>query len=245
MTNDKLDELLNGKEPEERLEVNVNREFKPKINVREEFVLWIREQFPELGEYIKKGGIYKSLETREEEIYQAALGAVNHGLTSTEDCASTRLHSGWVEFEKGFGVKGNPRRRAKSLGSFVKALEDLSISLGGDKHYTMAGKFLNGKPYSDYLYRNLRAFVYMVGEENGKDTKYLVFDVKQKFEGNNIPVLIGELRGLSKWDFESLGRIASKFQGTEIDFIEKVDKLVPQKGSYDYSHGYYGSVKYK
>ena len=103
------------------------------------FLCGIREQFPELKKYSrkrKKGTTYEALEERREEIYDAALGAVNHGVTSTEACATARLRSGWEVFEEAFGDDGNPLKRAKGLEKFTRAIEGLSISLGGDKHYT-------------------------------------------------------------------------------------------------------------
>lgn len=242
----KLDELLSGEEPEEKAEFR--KEFKPKFNVREEFALWIREQFPRLQDYAKKKEEYKLLESRREEVYQAALGAVNHGVNSTEVCAMARLRRGWNEFEKGFGAKGNPKKRAKSLESFVKALEELSISLGGDKHYTEAGKSLSGS-YSYGWSGNLNAYVYRLGNKNGKDTEYLVFDAVQEFkeDSGKKPVLIGELSQLTKWNFEDLQKIASKFRGSESDFIKEVDRKVPEAGTYEYSgygHGYSGYGSY-
>lgn len=229
MTNDKLSELLSGEEPEEKTD-RERKEFKPKFNVREEFALWAREQFPELKEYAKKKKAYESLEARREEVYQAALGAVNHGVSSTEACATSRLRYGWDKLEKGFGEIADPKMRAKSLEAFVDSLENLSISLGGNQHFTQSGRFLNGSPYGSY--GNLNAFVYRVGEEAGKDTKYLVFDKPQKFNGTSNVILIGEFTQLTKWNYDKLQKIASDFKGPELTFIEKVDKDVPEEGVY-------------
>jgi len=228
MTNNKLDDLLLGEQPSEKSSGD-NKEFKPRFNVREEFALWIRDQFPELNIYSKRKAIYQDLETRREEVYQAALGAVNHGVTSTEACATARLRTGWDKFEEGFGPNGNPRKRAKSLDAFVKSVEDLSISLGGDKHYTEAGKSLSGNSYGT-SFRNLNAFVYRVGDENGQSTRYLIFVEKQEFSGEDRPVLIGELTKLAIWDVEDMYRIASKFKGPEKDFIDEVDRMIPEDG---------------
>ena len=86
MGNETLDELLSGEEPQESEDHNRSK-FNPKFNVREEFTLWVREQFPELKEHTDQNLAYEEVETRREEIYQAALGAVNHGVASTEACA--------------------------------------------------------------------------------------------------------------------------------------------------------------
>ena len=240
MTNDELNQLLTGEEPKEKHSRD-NKEFKPKFNVREEFALWIREQFPELKTHAKKKRIYQELETRREEIYQAALGAVNHGATSTEACATARLRYGWDKFEEGFGINGNPKKRAKSLEAFVSSVENLSVSLGGDKHFTEAGRFLSGASYTSYLYGNLNAFVYRVGDENGKDTKYLVFNERQEFNGETLPALIGELTNLTKWKMEDLQEIVSKFKGPETEFIEKVDRMVPEEGFYTPAYSRFNS----
>src|SRR3990167_8604834 len=102
MTNDdKLKNLLEGDEPEEKVETEENG-FNPKFNVREEFAVWIRQQFPKLKKHAKKGLVYPELDARAEEVYQAALGAVNHGVTSTKDCANSRLYNGWIGFESQF-----------------------------------------------------------------------------------------------------------------------------------------------
>jgi hypothetical protein len=243
---DKLDELLTSEEPEEK--PADESAFKPQINVREEFALWVRKQFPELQLYSKKRRVYQELETRKDEVYEAALGAVNHGVLSTEACATARLRNGWQKFEEGFGSTGTPKKRAKSLDAFVKSLEALSISLGGDKHYTECGKNLNGVSYGQggysggYVYQEFDAFIYRLGPEDGKETQYQVFDKKQEIQqsqdGQPTPALIGEFTGLSKWNFEHLQKTAAEFKGSEDDFIKKVDIQVPQSGSYSYQSTY-------
>jgi len=243
MKSDDLDGLILGEEPREEPEEH-NREFKPKFNVREEFAVWVREQFPELGRYSKKRSIYKALEERREEVYQAALGAVNHGANSTQDCAANRLYSGWVGFEREFKPEGDPRKRVKILEKFVKSLEDLSISLGGDKHYTEAGKFLGGDSYSSSIFGKLNVFVYRVGDENGKDTKYLVFNEPQEFPEDNAPTLIGELTGLSEGGVLLLKKISENFTGSEKDFIRRVDLQVPERGAFGYQTGGYQTRGY-
>lgn len=230
MKDEKIDELLMGEEPEERAESG-KKEFKPKFNVREEFVLWVREQFPELKQRAKRKKVYEELETRKDEVYQAALGAVNHGVTSTEACATAKLRYGWSAFEEGFGEHGDSRKRAKSLEKFVESLEDLSISLGGNNHFTEAGKFLDGTGYGGWT-GNINAFVYRVGDEYGDKTRYIVFKKPKEFEMNPSPVLIGELIGLTQWRFERLNEITIKFTGTERDFIDQVDREIPEEGSY-------------
>jgi len=226
MGNETLDELLSGEEPQEREDHNRSK-FNPKFNVREEFTLWVREQFPELKEHTDQNLAYEEVETRREEIYQAALGAVNHGVASTEACAKSLLRLGWQEFEKGFALNGNPAERTKSFEKFTTALEKLSISLGGEKHYTEAGTFLSG---GSWYKKN--AFIYRTEKEDGKKTEYVVFAEAQPSGGADAPVLIGEFIKLSQWQFEDLQKIAAKFKGAEDDFIDEVDKKIYQEETY-------------
>ncbi len=229
MINDKLDDLLLGESPIEEMH-STSKEFKPVFNVREEFALWIREQFPDLKTYAKKRRVYQDLESRKEEIYQAALGAVNHGVLSTEACATAGLRYGWNKFEEGFGTTGNPNNRARSLEAFVSSLEKLSISLGGDKHHTEAGRYLDGAGYGRFSFGNLNAFVYRIGDENGTSTRYLVFNERQKFDGKNNYILIGELTRLTKQDVKYLKHVVKKFKGPETTFIEQIDRVIPVDG---------------
>lgn len=62
------------------------RDFNPKYNAREEFVLWVREQFPDIGRYSEKNQKYPELEERIEEVYQAALAACRHGTNTAKSC---------------------------------------------------------------------------------------------------------------------------------------------------------------
>jgi len=227
MNEDILSELLSGEEPEDKTETG-RKDFRPQFNVREEFVLWIREEFPDLENYTNGRRVYHELEERKEEVYQAALGAVNHGMESTGACAKAKLYQGWSAFETGFGRGGTSRKRPRGLGKFVEALEALSISLKGDPHYTHAGTFLDGRAFS---MRNRKAYIYRVGKEFSKKTTYLVFDEEQEFREEG-PVLIGELTGLTKWDCEQLEKITASFRGTENKFRERVDLIVPEGGVY-------------
>ena len=60
--------------------------FEPKFNVREEFSVWIRDQFPELKKYAsRKKGSYVKLERRKKEVYAAAVLACNHGIKTTQN----------------------------------------------------------------------------------------------------------------------------------------------------------------
>lgn len=66
--------------------IQIGRPFDPKFNVREEFAVWMREEFPDLDLYTGQRGAYKELETRREEVYKAAVLACEHGIETTGAC---------------------------------------------------------------------------------------------------------------------------------------------------------------
>lgn len=232
MHNNKLDSLLVGEEPEDKPVATTDVfDFHPRVNVREEFVLWVMQQFPDLKKYSTNRTIYPELETRKKHVYEAALGAVNHGVLSTEACAKARLKQGWQEFEAAFTENAKPEDRAKGLSAFVRSLEDLSISLGGDEHYTKCGHYLTGTGY--YSSERKNAFIYRKGDEDGEGTRYFVSEEKQAPRNSIIrtkvkPVLIGEIKNLFYWEFNRLKRTVSKFRGPEQELIKKVDTEVPE-----------------
>lgn len=235
--NKEIDSLLLGDEPQEALQSD-DRTFNPKFNVREEFVLWAEKQFPELKKHSSHKDIYAALEERRSEVYQAALGAINHGVESTEACASAKLYSGWQALEEGFKENADPKKRAKSLEEFVHALKDLSLSLGGDNHYTDAGRFLDGSGTGSRRFGRLNAFVYRIGNPDDKKATYQVYDTAPEKENLPEGVLIGEFIRMDSWNLKDLKRIASHFKGTEKDFIALVDRTVPEEGVYSV-HSYY------
>jgi len=77
--------LLAGKEPESMKSTTVR--FKPQFNVREEYVVWVREQFPDLKYYAKKKKVYAALTERKKEIMEGAKLAYEHALQKTDGCA--------------------------------------------------------------------------------------------------------------------------------------------------------------
>lgn len=235
---DGLDKLLLGEEPKNEHKED-SASFRPKFNVREEFVLWVNRQFPNLKKHSRKKKIYQELEERREEVYQAGLGAGNHGADSTEACASARLYSGWKEFEAGFKETGDPKTRARSLEGFVNALKDLSHSLGGNEHFTEAGRFLDGRGYFSEWHGNLNALVYRVGNGEDSKIKYEVLEEGQKKEVTPNAVLIGEFNRLTPKKLRDLKKIAELFRGSEAEFIARVDRDIPAEGSRGYSPSAY------
>ncbi|MDP3881334.1 MAG: hypothetical protein Q8Q31_00455 [Nanoarchaeota archaeon] len=230
-----LDKMLLAPEPE--VGHSSEKGFNPIFNVREEFPLWVQEQFKHLTKHAKRKMAYEELEKRRDEVYQAALGVVKHGLMSTDACATARLREGWEDFERGFGEQSNPAGRAGSLEKFVEAIKDLSVSLGGNSHYTEAGIFLGG---NNYKTGNLKAFVYRIGDKNGENSEYFILEEPQTFEGDIQPALIGELTHLTNKDVTILRRLADYFKGPEIDFIERADRIVPEEGSRPWASSFYG-----
>jgi len=229
MSETDLASLLGGDEPQEVLRED-DGSFDPKFNVREEFPLWIRDQFPELMMHANKKRVYEALESRKEEVFEAALGALTHGVNSTDACARSRLYGGWSAMQKGFRKGAHRKNRSRNLAKFVEAIEDLSISLGGDSHYTQAGKIIGGHVPG----QRFEAFVYRVGDENGEKTFYLVsedlIEWDETFDPR--PELIGELDDLSKWELEKLYRDGERFVGPEKEFVEEMDRVAPETGAY-------------
>ena len=66
-----------------------SKSFDPKFNAREEFAVWIREQFPELQTYAEEGRDYEELNARKEEVYQAAKLACKHGIRTAGSCVGS------------------------------------------------------------------------------------------------------------------------------------------------------------
>ena len=91
-TQKKLDSLLDSVLLENLVVEKKSRKkikpFEPKFNVREEFAVWMIEQFPNLKEYEKLGKKYKAIEKRRDEVYKAAKLACKHGIETTNSCVS-------------------------------------------------------------------------------------------------------------------------------------------------------------
>ena len=84
----RLESVLLSEEPSVETQEGVGlRRFEPKFNVREEFAVWVREQFPELIEYAQSGERYVALEERRKEVMKGAKMAYEHAIRTTENCA--------------------------------------------------------------------------------------------------------------------------------------------------------------
>ncbi|MDP3881332.1 MAG: hypothetical protein Q8Q31_00445 [Nanoarchaeota archaeon] len=137
--------------------------FQPGFNVREEFAVWVRKQFPQLEDYVKRKEKYKELEERRDEVMSGARKAYDHAMQTAGGCARTGFQ---VSFARLIGDKNTltglegsaldaPDRSVKyftmkeedtegseselfpsNLNKFVITIERSSLSLGSkDKHY--------------------------------------------------------------------------------------------------------------
>jgi len=84
--NSLLENVLSEEVPEEKRNTREKRKFKPKFNVREEFVVWMRQEFPELNDYEYRNEPYKELIQRKEEVLDGARQACEHGVRTTGGC---------------------------------------------------------------------------------------------------------------------------------------------------------------
>lgn len=227
MTN-KLTELLTEKEPAAKSETvkGKDNKFDPKFNVREEFAIWVRKEFPELKDHSAKNTVYEMLEARKSEVYLAAQAAMLQGLGSTDACARARLEEGWKKINQYFSDRStsadNKKQRASGLNSFVEALEDLSISLGGNRHYTECGTFAYGNR------ETYRAFVYRFGEKESENALYIVSSERETkmTHAADAPTLIGEFEDATDVELMTLLKGAFTFRGPEKKFIKHIDSEI-------------------
>lgn len=93
LSDEGLDSLLNAEEPVKDAS-STQEIFEPKFNIREEFAIWIREQFPKLREYAIKKEICPQVNERKEEILDGVEKAYEHISTSyTRSCARSSFEA--------------------------------------------------------------------------------------------------------------------------------------------------------
>jgi len=158
---DVIDEMWQGMLDEEAPaeEEKDEHAFNPSFNVREEFAVWVRKEFPKIDEYQlnhedmyeeelygryiyppeqrrrmrnRKGKVYEELDARMKEVHEAAKLACAHGTKTTQECVA-------AQFQKlGNLVKTNyrnPEKYAGTISSLVNWIETVSGNLGKQKHY--------------------------------------------------------------------------------------------------------------
>jgi len=106
--------------------------FTPRFNPREEFAVWIRDQFPELEQYASKGTYYLKLVDHQYEVSRAAIEACEHGAATTRSCIKSRFNEYLKCFKRG---KGNFTNNVNGL---TELIENVSANLkqkSGSWHY--------------------------------------------------------------------------------------------------------------
>lgn len=129
--NSALEDALLCREPTAKKDSSGPKPFKPKFNKKSEFVAWIREEFPKLTQYARRGGNYKGLVQRSDEVQEAALIAWKE-VKKSKDEYGDRLycHTDFVRplYRKlsNFGKhkqEKSTKEYAKALERFVRALD--------------------------------------------------------------------------------------------------------------------------
>ena len=73
--------------------------FKPKFNVREEFAVWIRQEFPQLQEYAERNQEYTELTERKAEVMESARKAYGHAIKTTDFCFRQEFRNKFDQLE--------------------------------------------------------------------------------------------------------------------------------------------------
>ena len=129
-------------------ELHEGNPFHPEFNAREEYAVWVRQEFPELKEYAENEKKYGSLEKRKEEVMRGAEMAYNHGTETIQSCALsdfTNIYSALKEQKTNniayTDFATNSSAFSTRLEKFVSFIEFLSLnlnsisSMGREKHH--------------------------------------------------------------------------------------------------------------
>jgi len=112
-----------------------SKKFKPKFNVREEFVLWVNDQFPELSSRVSSEKSYSELSERMKEVKEAAKKAYDHISQTTTQCSNSTSYRYWNKLDS-CDETGDEKRFITNLDAFVQTIENFSMSLGGDPYFS-------------------------------------------------------------------------------------------------------------
>ena len=100
------------------------KSFEPSFNTRDEFVAWVREEFPHLPEHAENGTEYKELYARKREIQKAAKEVWKWFAEATMSWGEDHCHNKYLRpiFEEVY-QKNNIAAYSSSLHNLVLALE--------------------------------------------------------------------------------------------------------------------------
>ena len=108
----------------------LGKPFEPSFNAREEFAVWIRQEFPELWEYAVRNQEYTKLTERKDEVLEGARMAYEHAMETSNSCVRSSFECRFSQFEK-CNTKNFPR----DLNSMITWIEEVSANLGETTHY--------------------------------------------------------------------------------------------------------------
>jgi len=106
--------------------------FEPKFNAREEFAIWVRQEFPELwnGRLLLR---YGAVNKRKKEVYEAAKKACEHGVKTTNNCVNSRFYHTLHQLSQSFYKSSKFGNDVKRL---VEWIENVAPNLNnGELHY--------------------------------------------------------------------------------------------------------------
>ena len=122
----KLESLLIAEEPVDK--IKKEKSFDPKFNAREEFVVWVREEFPEL---MYQKGHYEIPSKRRREVYEAAIAACRHGIETTGACVQRTFQNNFSNL-----MTDGCSDLEVRIYSIVSLIECVSANLGNEnRHY--------------------------------------------------------------------------------------------------------------
>ncbi len=122
-----LEGVLADEEPVEK-KSRGERKFEPKFNAREEFAVWMMQEFPEI---FNDSGNYENVTKRREEVYKAAKLACEHGVRTTELCVLDMFYS-YLDCLSDY----DDSNFGKKVSCLIRLIESLAPNLNrGELHY--------------------------------------------------------------------------------------------------------------
>ena len=126
--NSQLKSILLADEPIVKMSITRQKSFDPKFNAREEFVVWVREEFPEL---MYQKGHYEIPSKRRREVYEAAIAACRHGIETTGACVQRTFQNNFSNL-----MTDGCSDLEVRIYSIVSLIECVSANLGNEnRHY--------------------------------------------------------------------------------------------------------------
>ncbi|MDP3881333.1 MAG: hypothetical protein Q8Q31_00450 [Nanoarchaeota archaeon] len=114
--------------------------FQPGFNVREEFVVWVREQFPDLEKYAGGRKSYSELDERREEVRLAAIKACQHGVKTTNSCVK-----GYFEDHLSYFRGSDGGRFYNNLCALTQLIEQVAVNIGRSSNWHYGTNLKRGR----------------------------------------------------------------------------------------------------